>query len=198
MKREEFLARVRQAAASGRRFRIAQHVPAAQPRDDTAAAPAAPGLPPPAEALADRFLAEVNAAGGRTVVADSWPQAQEALHQLLDTWRPAAALCWQHPHLERLAVEQALAMRGARYLDYRVLAQLAPEAARAAMLQADLGISAVHWALAETGTLVLCSAPGSERAASLLPPVHLAVVHQQQILWDLSPLVERFVPADLP
>jgi L-lactate dehydrogenase complex protein LldG len=140
----------------------------------------------------------VNAAGGRTVVADCWHHAGDALHQLLDEWRPKAALCWQHAHLERLAVERALAMRGARYLDSLGLAQLAPEAARQAMLQADLGISAVHWTLAKTGTLLLCSDPGSERAASLLPPVHLAVVHQQQILWDLFALVERLDPAALP
>lgn len=197
MNREEFLARVRQAAASGRRFRVAPHAPHTDQHTQTAPNAAPPCTPVARESLPDRFLAEAAAAGGRTLVAESWQQAQALLEQLLDELRPATALCWQHPNLTRLGVEAALLRRGVRYLDHTVLAQLSPSAARQAMLEADLGISAVNWALAETGTLVLLSGPGRERAASLLPPVHLAVVHEQQLLWDLFPLLERLEPAAL-
>ncbi len=195
MNREEFLARVRHAAASGRRF-PAEHAPQADCHSRTPAADESPSDPPPV-LLADRFVAEVSAAGGRTLVAHSWEEAQALLHQVLDQLQPATALCWQHPHLEQLAVEAILAARGTQYLHYGTLSQLPPAAARQAMLEAHLGISAANWALAETGTLVLLSGPGSERAASLLPPVHLAVVHEGQILWDLFDLVERLEPASL-
>lgn len=40
-------------------------------------------------------------------------------------------------------------------------------------------------AVAETGTLVVCSSPGQERVVSLTPPVHLAIVARHQIVPDL-------------
>lgn len=196
MNREEFLARARQAAASGRRFR-AEHAPRAEDHSRTPLADKSPSDRPPGW-LADHFVAELSAAGGRALVARSWDEAHVLLQQLLDELHLTTALCWQHPHLEQLGLEAVLAARNARSIHYAALAQLPPTVARQAMLEADLGISAANWALAETGTLVLLSGPGSERAASLLPPVHLAVVHEDQILWDLFALVERLEPASLP
>ena len=40
-------------------------------------------------------------------------------------------------------------------------------------------------AIAETGTLMVCSRPGQERVASLLPPYHVAIVERRQIVPDL-------------
>ena len=40
-------------------------------------------------------------------------------------------------------------------------------------------------ALAETGTLMMCSRAGQERVASLLPPTHIAIVERKQIVPDL-------------
>jgi len=57
---------------------------------------------------------------------------------------------------------------------------------------ADLGLSGVDYALAETGTLVLVARKGQARAISLLPPVHIAVLKPEQIipgLNDLFPLL---------
>lgn len=195
MNREEFLAHARQAAASGRRFR-AQHAPHTAGHSRKSLADKSPSAPA-AELVADHFVAEVSAAGGRPIVARSWDEAQALLLQLLDELHFATALCWQHPHLEQLGLEAILAARNSRYIHYGTLSQLPAAVARQAMLEADLGISAVNWALAETGTLVLLSGPGSERSASLLPPIHLAIVHVDQILWDLFALVERLKPASL-
>jgi L-lactate dehydrogenase complex protein LldG len=59
------------------------------------------------------------------------------------------------------------------------------------MFAAEIGITSCTHAVAETGTLAMCSGPGSERLASLLPPVHIAVVHREQILPDLFDLFAR-------
>jgi L-lactate dehydrogenase complex protein LldG len=48
---------------------------------------------------------------------------------------------------------------------------------------ADIGVTGVEVAIAETGTLVLCSAAGQPRSTSLLPACHVA-------LFDRSALVE--------
>ena len=53
---------------------------------------------------------------------------------------------------------------------------------------ADVGVSGVDYALADTGTLVLLARPSQARSVSLLPPVHIAVVRSYQILSGLSDL----------
>jgi L-lactate dehydrogenase complex protein LldG len=53
------------------------------------------------------------------------------------------------------------------------------------MLAADICISSVDCAIAETGTLLVCSHPGQERVASLLPPMHVAIIERMQIVPDL-------------
>jgi len=53
---------------------------------------------------------------------------------------------------------------------------------RAAQASADAGITGVQAAIAATGSLVLESGPGRPRAASLLPPRHIALVGRSQIL----------------
>jgi L-lactate dehydrogenase complex protein LldG len=53
------------------------------------------------------------------------------------------------------------------------------------LLACDVGITSCDWAIAETGTLMMCAGPGHERVASLLPPMHVAVVERQQIVPDL-------------
>ncbi len=52
--------------------------------------------------------------------------------------------------------------------------------------RAAVGLTGVHAALACTGSLVMISAPGLPRTASLLPPAHVAVVRPGDILPDLE------------
>jgi L-lactate dehydrogenase complex protein LldG len=55
---------------------------------------------------------------------------------------------------------------------------------------AEAGISGVDYLVAETGSLVLLSRPEQPRSLSLLPPLHIAVAHHDQILPDLFDLFE--------
>jgi L-lactate dehydrogenase complex protein LldG len=49
-----------------------------------------------------------------------------------------------------------------------------------------VGLTGVDAALAATGSIVVMSGNGRYRAASLLPPVHIAVIHTNQIQSDLE------------
>jgi L-lactate dehydrogenase complex protein LldG len=58
---------------------------------------------------------------------------------------------------------------------------------------ADLvGVTGCFCAVAETGTLMMCSSPSTPAAVSLLPETHIAIVHAARILpymedaWDLA------------
>ena len=57
---------------------------------------------------------------------------------------------------------------------------------RALIAEADLGLTGVDLALAETGTLVLRSGPGRPRSTSLLPPYHVAVFDREALVESLQ------------
>jgi L-lactate dehydrogenase complex protein LldG len=75
-------------------------------------------------------------------------------------------------------------------LDWRG-AGLALEA-RAAHADDAIGVTGVFSAIAETGTLMLCSGPDTPASVSLLPETHIAIVPVQRIVpvmedaWDLA------------
>jgi len=181
MQRRDFLQRVRLAVASGDAHRP-------QTRDD---------IPPSAGYVGvegdpcDAMAGEVAQVGGIVHRAGSEDAARDELRSLIEQHHVRSAICWQHPLLEELRIAELLASLGVESLTERVLRDLPPEQRRAKMLAADLGITSTTLAIAETGTLAVASAPGQERVASLLPPVHVALVRRDQIVPDLFDLFER-------
>ncbi|MEX2026012.1 MAG: lactate utilization protein [Pirellulaceae bacterium] len=174
MAREAFLDRVRRAAQAGQAYRVQLH-------------PLSPdvGYVGFEGDLCERFAAEVAAVGGVVHVADDVNDARTVLDSLVATAGASQALCWQHDLLVRLGLDELLAARGVERLDYVALAALPPAQRRERMLACQIGITSCDWAIAETGSLVMCSGTGRERVASLLPPVHVAVVERQQVVPDL-------------
>lgn len=59
-------------------------------------------------------------------------------------------------------------------------------ASKEELFGAELGLTGAQWAIAETGTLVLDMAQERHRFASLLPPVHVALLPASRILCDLG------------
>jgi L-lactate dehydrogenase complex protein LldG len=57
---------------------------------------------------------------------------------------------------------------------------------RDAAARAEIGVTGVDWALAETGTLVLVSGRGRPRSTSLLPATHVAVFDRRCLLESLE------------
>ncbi|MBA2274227.1 MAG: LUD domain-containing protein [Actinobacteria bacterium] len=66
-----------------------------------------------------------------------------------------------------------------------------PEAGRAGAAAAHVGVTSALWAVAETGTVVVSSAPPSGRAPSLLPPVHVTFVPADRLVATTADLFRR-------
>lgn len=62
------------------------------------------------------------------------------------------------------------------------------ESAKQRMFETDLGITGGDYVVAETGTLVVHPSRGIARLASLAPPIHIAVVHSNQLIPSLDDL----------
>jgi L-lactate dehydrogenase complex protein LldF len=57
--------------------------------------------------------------------------------------------------------------------------------------EAMAGLTGVLAAVAESGSLLIASATRAQAVGSLLPPIHLAIVHREQILPSLEAALER-------
>jgi L-lactate dehydrogenase complex protein LldG len=180
MNREAFLARVREAAAAGRRFPV--HV-----RTGFTSADGRAEIGPN---LVERYVKEISAVGGRPVVVDGIESACEEITRLLRQYEPRIAHCWKHATLDRIGLRPLLKRQSIEVVDADSLALLSHEAQRAKILSADIGITGVTAAVAETGSLLMVHAPDNERTASLTPPVHIAVVPRSRIVADLFDVFE--------
>ena len=71
------------------------------------------------------------------------------------------------------------------------------DADRDELLDADLGLTTAQWGVAETGTIVLESAAEHHRFASLLPPVHVAILEEANIVATLNDVLRELKTIDL-
>ncbi len=73
-----------------------------------------------------------------------------------------------------------------------IAGEIEDEAAwRKACATADVGITSASYALADTGTLVMLASATEPRLASLLPPIHIAVIPASSILSGLNELFSK-------
>ena len=183
--RERTLSRIRRALGRG--------PGASLPRESRSSAALEAATDP--AALARTFRLEAEAQSVRVHEAVDPPEAGRILVEILGETGVRTAVSWDTPFLAREDVHEALRARGVQ--DVTPLPDPPGETPdrstfRAAAARADLGFTGADFALADSGTLVLLSAPGRSRSASLLPPVHVAVLPVSRILPDLPALLATF------
>ncbi len=120
--------------------------------------------------LQARFVSEAQAAGCQLYQPEDAAAAIETIMTLIGEDKTISA--WDIAHIGVQGLVDALSGAGVRRNGQ-------DPAARIGLTGADAGLAA-------TGSLVLQSGPGRYRAASLLPPVHIAVLNAKQIVPDLE------------
>jgi L-lactate dehydrogenase complex protein LldG len=145
----------------------------------------------------DRLIKQFEAAllrvGGRFTVAANAEAVCRQLAGIADAAQAKTVVGWQSPLLEQCGVAGRLAELGIEFITATARADKAAFIAEAAA--AGLGVTAVDYALADSGTLCLLAGKDEPRTASLLPPVHVAVLRPRQIIRGLDDLF-ALLPAD--
>lgn len=124
------------------------------------------------------------------------PSPEDAADAVIDICQRSAArsvLLARMEALSRVPVEKTLKAAG---IDVTVAARPEGEAyseearlaVRRAAFTADVGITGVDYAVAETGTVVLHPRGGVSRLVSLAPPRHIAIIEKGQVLPSLDEL----------
>ena len=148
-----------------------------------------------AEELMSRLQESAERAGWMVARVASAQEAARHIESLAREKEARSVLRSKHPVLEGLSLETLLAGAGievgvtavegevdeaGREEQRRLLRQQA--------IEADIGVTGVDYAVAETGTAVLLPRKGVSRLVSLLPPVHVAVVQRGEVLPSLDEL----------
>jgi L-lactate utilization protein LutC len=128
--------------------------------------------------LLDRFRQSLEAVGGCCLVVQDEAEATETVREIV-----------QRLQAERVAISDAPLVR-------RLLEPLAAEvelvnnAGKADLFKCDIGVTSAQWAIAETGTLALESDVERHRLASLVPPVHVAIVEEKRLRQTLLEVLQ--------
>ncbi len=103
---------------------------------------------------------------------------------------------WKHPLIEHLQLADALADQKVPVdvidLNDRQFAGLSETEARRQLrtrvIDSYIGVTAADFCMADTATLVMRTRAGQARSVSLVPSIHIAVIHIEQIIADLKEL----------
>lgn len=156
----------------------------------------APHWPPPpdasTDALAAQFSAALTALSGHVHHAESASDIAEIVARIAAGERVSSCLSWDEEHLGCPGVLAALASRGLARVTYDVPGDAGPRLLAVHDLAGiGIGLTGAHAGLADCGALVLASGPGRGRLASLLPPVHIAILPRPRIRPSLAALVRE-------
>jgi L-lactate dehydrogenase complex protein LldG len=148
-------------------------------------APPASGLP-----RRERFRAALEALAGVVHEARSRDDVVEVIAGLASRLGATALLSWSDDAIGVAGLSQALAARGLTAV-VPDIPQRGPEreAKLAELAALPLGLTGADAGLATTGSIVVATGPGRPRMASLLVPVHVAVLRVDRLADDISTLL---------
>ncbi len=175
--REAMLARIRAGLGQSRAWLEAQ----------AAAAPHTPPpfVHPPQADLAEQFAAELARVAGHAHRCADEQGALDTIAGIIGSRAGAGVIAWDRQQIGLPGLDALLERLGTWALDARV--SDAPRAERLQALEpAQICISGADAGIAESGTLLLVSAPGRPRMASLLAPVAIVVLRRGQLVRGLG------------
>ena len=158
----------------------------------TAAIPGTASVAPPASGLPrrERFRAALEALAGVVHEAGTVDQTADVIAGLASRLGTQALLSWSDEAIGVAGLGQALAARGLTTVVPEIPQRGPERAAKLAELAAlPLGLTGADAGLATTGSVIVAAGPGRPRMASLLVPVHVAVLRVDRLVDDISTLL---------
>src|SRR5262249_6968716 len=145
------------------------------------------------DALVTRFRTELEALAGLTYLVEGVDDAAAKIAELAQRANTTRLLGWEAAAFEALGVGgliDRLATRGISIVPQHV--PFGGEARRDRLAALDpiaVGLTGADAGLAESGSIVLASGAGRGRLASLLAPIHVAVLRRDRVVFSLPDLV---------
>lgn len=158
----------------------------------TAAIPGTASVAPPTAGLPrrERFRAALEALAGTAHDAHSVHDAADVIAGLASKLGTTTLLAWSDEAIGVPGLGDALKARGITAV-VPDIPQRGPEreAKLAELAALPLGLTGADAGLAETGSVIVATGPGRPRMASLLVPVHVAVLRVDRLVDSISALL---------
>ena len=148
--------------------------------------------PPPAPGydLFERFRTELTKLGGTVHdAASAGDVADIVLGRLANVIAPKVMM-WDEAHLPVSGLADALRAHGVQVL-MQSADRARDDAHRAELASATVGITGADAGLAQTGSIAVASGPGRGRLASLLAPIHVALLRRSLMFESLPVFIDR-------
>jgi L-lactate dehydrogenase complex protein LldG len=129
-------------------------------------------------ALIERFQRELEAVAGHCVVVRNDREAAETIRRIIEETKARTIALSDSARVQQIT--GGLETSG----------QFLHGADSSALFDCDMGITGAQWAIAETGTLVLESERERHRLASLVPPVHVAILEANRIRQSMAEVLQ--------
>ncbi len=144
------------------------------------------------DSLIEELVASAEVAGW-IVTRASPSDAATYVRRVAETLESTSVLRSDHAVLDEIGLEEAfggsaIALQRIAYEESGRSRDLQRAKFREDMIVADIGVTGVSHAIAETGSVSIAAGRGVSRLISLLPPVHIAVVRPEQIVPSLDEL----------
>lgn len=137
--------------------------------------------------MIESFRRELEPLGGMTWIARDDEEGIEAVLRLLKQYNAREILAWADEELHVRGLGNAIRASDIEILDGRVPSGGTEHRARLQELErASVGVTGSLAGLADTGTLALLTSESRSRLASLLPPVHIAVLPVSRLFRSLA------------
>jgi L-lactate dehydrogenase complex protein LldG len=148
------------------------------------------------EELVQTFKRECELIAGKVYIAQTNKEACQFLSTIIKERVTKRIIKWNSPLLQRLNIDSlvdALSLQNMLLAEKGSPNELRRRDYNLSASKAELGISGVDYGLADTGALVLKTSPDQNRAVSLLPPVHVAIMESRCILSSSDNLIKRLL-----
>lgn len=133
---------------------------------------------------AAQFKLELEKIGGVAEILPAGASLAQRLRAIVGELEARNAVCWSKAEFKGMGLDELLAED--YWQDWHGQADFRERCAKA-----DVGLTMVQWAVADSGSMALVASPGRPRSVSLLPSVHLAVLPQGNILGRMGEVFEK-------
>ena len=123
--------------------------------------------------LVDMFVNEITKVSGKAFILKSENEIKDYVIRLVEEHSAKSLAIWESDFLKQINLREFLENKGLKF---------APPNSKEEMAKADIGITEADFGIADTGTLVLIANEKQPRSVSLIPPIHVAILHSDVIL----------------
>jgi len=129
--------------------------------------------------LETQFIGELNKVNTNVIETSSEDEAKKSILKLIEDKELKSFAIWESQFLKEINLKQDYKDAGLKLITAKNKNRMA---------NADIGITEVDYAIADTGTLVLLTDKNQPRSVSLLPPIHIAIVRPENLVRNINDL----------